>query len=96
MKYYAIGTKTGKEKQGNDTIATGTKVIFKNLPETRHGAVAEAERRAREQRVTLEGVYPVVKVSDRVGIMSKGIKAQKANAHKKQEAAFKRKLGRAV
>lgn len=93
-KYYAIATKTGKDKGTGENVATGTKFVIDNLPETRHGAVAAAERFARQNKMSVDGVYLVASKTDNGGLMSKGIRKQKRTAHAKQVAAYRKKMGR--
>lgn len=93
MRYYGVGTKQFKEKVDGENVSSTKNVVIHLNEQTRHGAVAEAERAARREKIKLEGVYPLkTAVAGYNGIMSKGIKAQKAAAHAKQERAFKRKI----
>lgn len=84
MLYYAIGTQKRKDKQGNYEVITKRFVITE---ESRVGAVNQALRIAKMDRITLEFVRPEQSKSnlDWGGILTKNMQGQKAELHRKQK-----------
>lgn len=92
MNYYGVGTKSVKQKDGS--FETKQFRITSSVPGTRVVQVNDIEANAASQGIKLDGIYPMKNSADAGKPMSKGIQAQRAAAHAKQEAAFKKSLAR--
>ncbi len=86
MQYYAVGQKTVKTKEGSTTVP----VVIRGLPDKRVRAEQEVQSCCRREGIRFEGMYLVKQADTYGGIMTKGIKKQKADKHKKQVDAHRR------
>lgn len=77
-KFYATGSKVVTEVVNGEKVTKTASVIIDNLPSTRVGAVNEADRIAKKEKINLDGVF-IVKgsnVADKP--MTKNAKKRKA------------------
>lgn len=89
--YYAVGEQKAKVKdeQGKEQTIQRPVLITAEVARSRdwnqrHIAQAEAEAYCKRNKITLHGIYLAKTPEDRNGVMTKGIKAQKAKAHQLQ------------
>ena len=100
-KFYGTGTKMVKEKIDGENVSSLKTFIVtfdedQVRPLSRVQQVNGIERKARAEGIALTGIYPMANSRDNGTVMTKGMRAQKAAAHAKQQAAFKKKLARAA
>lgn len=93
MKYYGIGTKSVKEKGSGESSVVSVIITYGDDAKylTRVQQVNGIQSKAARDRVSLEGIYPIAGNKDHGAVMTKGIRAQKRAAHKKQLIAYKKK-----
>ncbi len=80
MNFYGTGTKRVK---GKDGVVSYTSVILPLTETSRVGAVKQAERIAKRERVKLDGVYLAKSSQKGGGILTKNAAERKANANSK-------------
>lgn len=82
-KFYATGTKQVTEMVKGEKVTRTVNVVIDNLPETRVGAVNEAKRIAKKDKIALDGVFAVKGTNDVTRTMTKYAKQRKALRGKK-------------
>jgi hypothetical protein len=76
MRYFAVGS---QKKKGLDGEVAFVNVMIPLTETSRVGAVNQANRIARRDKITLDGVYLLGGPKDSGGILTKNMKKQKAS-----------------